>query len=187
MRGRVVFPCLVGLLLASACAARKAGDHEPATEASPKPSQYPPPAQPGYGGAPTAGKKADDADATKATTSPPPPPPSAPPQASAPPSPDYAPAPPGNRAAALRQAATDIEASQRELDVAGGDCRNACRALQSMDRAAGRLCGLAQSDDEVRRCGDAKIRVYSARDKVRNTCGSCSEVSVDRNAPIPSR
>lgn len=98
----------------------------------------------------------------------------------------YAPPPP-NRSIALSQASSDIEASQRELDVAGGDCRNACRALGSMDRAAGRLCGLAQSNDEQRRCSDAKTRVYSARDKVKNTCGSCPDVSVDRDAPIPSR
>ncbi|MBX3261508.1 MAG: hypothetical protein KF782_17630 [Labilithrix sp.] len=107
----------------------------------------------------------------------------------APPSPapgQYAPPPP-NRSLALGQASSEIEASQRELDVAGGDCRNACRALGSMDRAAGRLCGLAQSSDEQRRCGDAKVRVYSARDKVRNTCGTCPDVSVDRNDPVPSR
>ena len=95
--------------------------------------------------------------------------------------------PPPNRTLALSQASNDIESSQRELDVAGGDCRNACRALGSMDRAAGRLCGLAQSSDEQRRCGDAKTRVYSARAKVKNTCGSCPDVSVDRDAPIPSR
>ncbi len=94
---------------------------------------------------------------------------------------------PPNRAAALAQASGEIDSSQRELDVAGGDCRNACRALASMDRAAGRLCGLAQSNDEVRRCGDAKTKVYSARDKVRNTCGRCEDVSVERSAPIPSK
>lgn len=96
-------------------------------------------------------------------------------------------APPPGRASALAQASTDIEASQRELDVAGGDCRNACRALGSMDRAAGRICGLAQSDDEVRRCGDAKSRVYTAREKVKATCGQCPDVTVDRDAPVPSR
>jgi hypothetical protein len=87
----------------------------------------------------------------------------------------------------MSQASSEIEASQRELDVAGGDCNNACRALGSMDRAAGRLCGLAQAEEEHRRCGDAKSRVQSARDKVRATCGACPDVSVDRNAPIPSR
>ena len=94
---------------------------------------------------------------------------------------------PSSRALALSQAGTEVESSQRELDVAGGDCRNACRALGSMDRAAGRICSLAQSEDEQRRCGDAKTRVYSARDKVRTTCGTCPDVSVDRTAPIPSR
>jgi hypothetical protein len=91
------------------------------------------------------------------------------------------------RAMALSQARADVEAAQRELDVAGGDCRNACRALGSMDRAAGRICGLAQSDDEERRCGDAKVRVYSARHKVKSTCGGCPDVSVERTDPIPSR
>lgn len=96
-------------------------------------------------------------------------------------------APPPSRALALAQASNEIETSQRELDVASGDCRNACRALGSMDRAAGRLCSLAQTNEEARRCDEAKLRVYAARDKVRNTCGSCPDVSVDRNAPIPSR
>ncbi len=94
---------------------------------------------------------------------------------------------PPSRTLALAQASSDVEASQRELDVAGGDCRNACRALGSMDRAAGRLCSLAQTSEEARRCEEAKARVYSARDKVRSTCGSCPDVSVDRNAPVPSR
>lgn len=105
--------------------------------------------------------------------------------AARPPAP-FTPAPPG-RAAALSQASAEMETSQRELDVAGGDCQNACRALGSLDRAAGHLCGLARASDEVSRCEDAKARVHRARDKVRSTCGSCPEVSVDRDAPIPSR
>jgi hypothetical protein len=95
--------------------------------------------------------------------------------------------PPPNRAAALAQASNDIEASMRELDVAGGDCKNACRALSSMDRAAGRLCSLAQSSDESKRCDGAKTKLFGARDRVRSTCGSCPDVSVDRGAPVPSR
>lgn len=91
-----------------------------------------------------------------------------------------------HRTAALRQASSEIEASQRELDVAGGDCRNACRALGSMDRAAGHLCGLAQSTDEQRRCGEVTMSVRNARDKVKRMCGSCPDVSVDRGAPVPS-
>ena len=88
---------------------------------------------------------------------------------------------------ALRAASNEVESSQRELDVAGSDCRNACRALGSMDRAAGRLCELSQGADEGNRCNDAKQRVYSARDRVRTHCGSCPNgPSVDRAAPMPS-
>jgi hypothetical protein len=92
-----------------------------------------------------------------------------------------------SRATAVLGAANEVEASQRELDGAAGDCRNACRALGSMDRAAGRLCELAQGSDEGRRCDDAKRRVYSARDRVKSTCGACEGgPSVERTAPIPS-
>jgi len=162
-------------LLASALAACAAGRKSAEAPASSQPASEPADA---YG------------QQYQAAPPPSPPPPSTPsPSGDAPSQPGAAAgsfAPP-NRALALSQATNDIESSQRELDVAGGDCRNACRALGSMDRAAGRLCGLAQSTDEQRRCGDAKTRVYSARDKVKNTCGSCPDVSVDRDAPIPSR
>lgn len=88
---------------------------------------------------------------------------------------------------AVQAAARDLDASQRELDVAAGDCHNACRALGSMDRAAGHLCALVQGDDDARRCDDAKTRVYTARDRVKNACGGCEGgPSVERNDPIPS-
>lgn len=135
--------------------------------------------------APTAPSTESVGDARAQSLAPRPPPPAQAPQAApraAAPEPST-----GTRTAALREAGSQIEASQRELDVAGGDCRNACRALGSMDRAAGQICRLAQSDDDARRCGDAKGRVYSARDKVKGTCGSCPDVSVDRNDPVPSR
>jgi type IV secretory pathway VirB10-like protein len=81
----------------------------------------------------------------------------------------------------------DLERAQRELDIAGSDCRTACRALGSMDRAAGRLCTLARSSDERDRCSDASAKVKTARDKVKRTCTSCPDVSVERDAAIPSR
>ncbi|MBX3220063.1 MAG: hypothetical protein KF795_06050 [Labilithrix sp.] len=163
--------CVIGAGLVACASGAKRSAEAPAS-APPAAAGYP---QPAY----QAPSPAADADAMR---EPSPAQPSAGPQTPG----QYAPPPP-NRSVALGQASNDIEASQRELDVAGGDCRNACRALGSMDRAAGRLCGLAQSNDEQRRCGDAKARVYSARDKVRNTCGSCPDVSVDRTDPIPSR
>lgn len=93
-----------------------------------------------------------------------------------------------SRSVAIQQANRDIDSAQRELDVAGGDCRNACRALGSMDRAAGRLCVLTRDEGTPARCDDAKARLFAARDRVRNTCGSCpdGQPSVDRNAPVPS-
>jgi hypothetical protein len=88
---------------------------------------------------------------------------------------------------ALQAAASDVDRSQRELEGATGDCRNACRALGSMDRAAGRLCDLTQGDPETRRCDDARERVYSARARVKAMCGQCDGgPSVERSAPIPS-
>ncbi len=134
------------------------------------------------------------------------PPPGVSPQpeyASPPPSPEAVPATPAtsakpaqpsgggttatDRSLALRTASSEVESSQRELEIAGSDCRNACRALGSMDRAAGRLCELSQGADETHRCGEARQRVYSARDRVRTSCGSCPNgPSVDRAAPIPS-
>ncbi|MBX3189379.1 MAG: hypothetical protein KF819_20315 [Labilithrix sp.] len=153
--------------LAAACAAggSKAAPpaSSPAAAAEAAPAGYPPqsPAQPGY-------------------AQPPPAPP-------APEFPGQLGGAAGSRSVALRGAASELESSQRELDVAAGDCRNACRALGSMDRAAGRLCELAQSSDEQRTCTEAKGRVYSARDKVKSTCRSCpGGPSVESTAPIPS-
>jgi hypothetical protein len=173
MSRRIAIASAVAFLAACAARPEAAPPASPASEPAPAPSAGAPayPAQPG----------AVSADAPSAGA-PPPPPPAPPPAAQSQP---YA--QPPNRAASMTQASNDLEASQRELDVAGGDCRNACRALGSMDRAAGRLCTLAQSPDDARRCEGAKTRLYSARDKVKNTCGSCAEASVERSAPIPSR
>jgi hypothetical protein len=97
-------------------------------------------------------------------------------------------APPQSRAIQLQGAGRDFDSSERQLDVAAGDCSNACRALGSMDRAAGTLCQLAREGDEVKRCEDAKKKVYSARDRVKTTCGGCpGGPSVERTDPIPSR
>ena len=94
---------------------------------------------------------------------------------------------PSSREVAIQQARSDLDSAQRELDVSASDCRAACRALGSMDRAAGHLCSLAQEQPERDRCEDAKKSVRGARDKVKATCGSCpGGPSVDRNAPVPS-
>ena len=89
-----------------------------------------------------------------------------------------------------KKGSSEIDAAQRELDDAGADCKNACRALGSMDRAAGRLCKLSQTAEDRARCDDAKVKVYKARDRVRAACTTCAEwggPSVERAAPIPSQ
>jgi hypothetical protein len=82
------------------------------------------------------------------------------------------------------RAARAFDAAERELSVAAGDCNNACRALSSMDRAAGNICKL--STDKPR-CEDASSKVRTAREKVKNSCGDCKETSTNRNDPVPSR
>ena len=94
----------------------------------------------------------------------------------------------GGRQAALARDRSEIDAAERILATSAGDCAAACRALGSMDRAAGHLCELAESTDERGRCADAKARLRAARDRVLRTCGSCpGGPSLERNAPIPSR
>jgi hypothetical protein len=65
--------------------------------------------------------------------------------------------------------------ARRQVDIAAGqrDCANACRALDSMERALGQLCELARSSDERRTCKSAEDQVSSARERVRNACGEC--------------
>jgi hypothetical protein len=52
-------------------------------------------------------------------------------------------------------------------------CATACQAFASMQRAAGRLCGLAGEDDP--RCERAMGRVARAAELVRNACPECSQ------------
>lgn len=158
-------------LLVVACAANEKAAKSPES----MPSQASPAAtsmQPGYPGASMSTSPAPQASPGY----PPPPPPVSPGGGAMP------------RTMALTNAQNDVDSSQRELDpnLANNDCKNACRALGSMDRAAGRLCGLVQND-EMRRCDDAKEKVYSARDRVKRTCGTCDDgTSVDRKDPVPA-
>jgi hypothetical protein len=56
--------------------------------------------------------------------------------------------------------------------LSGSPCETACRALASMDRAASHICVLA--GDESDRCTNAKERVRSATERVRQSCSDCS-------------
>ncbi len=186
--GIVTIGCVLVATLVAGCAASKS-NAPPAAEPSAQGA-----GQPGY---PSGAQKLPYAESSQPAQAPaPPPPPPAPePTPMTPAAPKAEPSggstSPGGasgRSTAIQSASRDVEQSQRELDVAGSDCKNACRALGSMDRAAGRLCQLSRGDDEPGRCEDAKRRVYSARDRVRTTCGTCADgTTVDRAAPIPSR
>lgn len=164
------------VVIFGACATACSASKSPASVEAKAPSQQaygqPP------GAYPSGGAQAD------ASASPPPPPATAPAQ----PQGGAASGPVTSRSIALQSATNEMETSQRELDVAAGDCRNACRALGSMDRAAGKVCELSRGEDDGRRCDDAKKRVYSSRDRVKTTCGECpGGPSVERSAPVPSR
>jgi hypothetical protein len=75
------------------------------------------------------------------------------------------------------RANVQLSEARRQLDVAAGqrDCANACRALDSMEKAAGQICELARSPEERRTCRAAEDQVGSAREKVKSACGECSK------------
>ena len=65
----------------------------------------------------------------------------------------------------------DKDASTLGEGSAGGGCGSACRALDSMKRAAEHLCGLTGEPDP--RCDTARGRVARADERVRATCRAC--------------
>jgi hypothetical protein len=42
-----------------------------------------------------------------------------------------------------------------------------------MERATSHLCSLAEEADDQRRCEDARLRLTTARGRVRAACGAC--------------
>ena len=67
--------------------------------------------------------------------------------------------------------------ARRELEIATSerDCARACRALESMERAARQVCDLARSPEERRECTSASEQVDKARSKVQSACGGCPQ------------
>ena len=84
---------------------------------------------------------------------------------------------PGTTDARARYSRANVQLSEarRQVEIATSqrDCANACRALDSMERAAAQLCELARSNDERRTCKSAEEQVGSARDRVHSACGDC--------------
>ena len=167
--------CLLGLGLCFFTACGAAGGR-----GSPPPSSPPPSSTEG---AKVAGVQKSAGQPSYASESPPPadyaaPPPPAPSPAapSVDRSEEHAEAP-GTTDARARYSRANVQLSQsrRELEIATSqrDCANACRALDSMERAAAQICELARSNDEHRTCKSAEDQVGAARDRVHSACGDC--------------
>jgi hypothetical protein len=77
----------------------------------------------------------------------------------------------------MAEAQADFDEIDQSLATASGqDCTTMCKALQSLARAAERICALAQSGDEAdkKRCADAKARLEEAAQRVRMACPGCT-------------
>jgi hypothetical protein len=70
---------------------------------------------------------------------------------------------------ALARAEEDLAMSTRR------DCATACRALGSMERATARICDLADTPDDRRKCDDAKKKLADAKQRIRASCSICSD------------
>jgi TolA-binding protein len=66
-------------------------------------------------------------------------------------------------------ARNELDSAESRVNAAMSDCATACRALESMERAAEHLCAL----DAGTECGRARQRFEAARDRVRASCGGC--------------
>jgi hypothetical protein len=150
---------LCGFALALSMCAR--GQREPAAAPSGAPSQALPP--PGYpAGLPATPGAPPTSAPAPAYTYP------------APPVPENGGAAPVPREAQRAAARDELARAEGTLQASPGDCATACRALESLERAVGRLCALVDSTDDQRRCDDARQRLATARERVRQTCGACS-------------
>ncbi len=80
------------------------------------------------------------------------------------------------------------ELSEAELHLAEGgvDCATMCKALQSMVRAADRICAIAATGDDAdrARCTKARERVAEATKRVLAACPACEPVPP--KAPSPA-
>jgi hypothetical protein len=89
--------------------------------------------------------------------------------------------------AELRNARHDLDTARRDLEASQGDCANVCRALSSLERVTAHFCALASSNSDRSACEDAKARVYKARARIKESCGTCANgASLDANAPLNS-
>ncbi|MDI1431012.1 hypothetical protein [Polyangium sorediatum] len=71
-----------------------------------------------------------------------------------------------------KRAEAGAPAADEATPVSSDPCMTACRALESMGRAATHLCDLTGDGDT--RCANAKDRVRRAEDLVRQRCPGCA-------------
>jgi hypothetical protein len=75
----------------------------------------------------------------------------------------------GSRSSRVNAARGEVDRAESQVNAAMSDCATACRALESMERAAQHLCAL----DDGNECGRARQRLEAARERVRASCGGC--------------
>jgi hypothetical protein len=73
----------------------------------------------------------------------------------------------------IRSALQDFQGAADMLAASHG-CDEGCRAFQSMQRAAARICNLVSNRDPTQRCAAARGRVSEAEHSLRDHCGNCS-------------
>lgn len=73
----------------------------------------------------------------------------------------------------LREALLDFAHFSEQLS-SSNSCEMACKAFQSMQRAATRICELALDPGSPSRCSAARNRVATASGDLKKRCGTCS-------------
>jgi hypothetical protein len=66
-------------------------------------------------------------------------------------------------------ARSDLESNANAVELGSSDCQAACKALASFERAANRLCLVAEPQE----CSEARVRFDRARRAVMTQCGGC--------------
>jgi hypothetical protein len=89
-------------------------------------------------------------------------------------------------AAGPASAQTEAESAWNEVQeraaeaLASQDCRVACRALESLQRATKRLCDIGPEH-----CEEARAKLRDATERVRTTCPECEVKAVQSTSKPP--
>lgn len=78
---------------------------------------------------------------------------------------------PGPADAARTRALLEWEQAWVELEAPWRECRLACRALLSLERATSHICELGQP--KAPPCEDARARLGQAKERVKSQCQAC--------------